>query len=228
MGSSKNRTGVATTPKKKRVSKHVLVAAARQAEKSADGSGGGGGDSDGGGSDGGEDGQQVVEPASDAAAKALKRKEEKKNNKKPKKKANAHTKPPAEAGNYLVLWKLDKANPGTAGWKFNKNTQSWLLRHMYNDKLVVKATFAALCEYMVGLTGKSREDKRAEAKELCAQYKAWAASDEGKAAEAAAADAEGGGAEDAQFTGANFAELGPKTKRKVYKRARLCYDVLKS
>jgi len=54
---------------------------------------------------------------------------DKQKKKAPKKKAETHKKTPQEAHNYLVLWQASKTS--TSGWKFNKNTQSWLLRHMY-------------------------------------------------------------------------------------------------
>jgi hypothetical protein len=63
------------------------------------------------------------------------------------------TKDPNEASSYLSLWKYDrstttKEKDQNKQWKFNKNTQSWLLRHMYNPTKVPKHTFALLLEYL--------------------------------------------------------------------------------
>ena len=63
------------------------------------------------------------------------------------------TKDPNEASSYLSLWKYDrstttKEKDQNKQWKFNKNTQSWLLRHMYNPTKVSKHTFALLLEYL--------------------------------------------------------------------------------
>jgi len=58
-------------------------------------------------------------------------------------------KDPREASSYLSLWKHDREG----AWKYNKNTQSWLLRHMYEPELVSKCTFELLTEYINGLQG---------------------------------------------------------------------------
>lgn len=63
------------------------------------------------------------------------------------------TKDPEEASSYLSLWKYDRSTTNkdknkNKQWKFNKNTQSWLLRHMYNPTKVSKHTFALLLEYL--------------------------------------------------------------------------------
>jgi hypothetical protein len=65
-----------------------------------------------------------------------------------KKKRKEVFKDPEEASNYLKSWQAQE------GWKFNKNTQSWLLRHMYETEKVSKSTFSVLLDYIKGLQGK--------------------------------------------------------------------------
>jgi hypothetical protein len=211
-----NKTGVATKPaKKKNVAKHVLAAAARQSTKTT-------------ANVDEATGIDVidVEGVTGVMGKTNKAKKTKTT---PAKKAtgNKNVKAPTDVSNYLVLWKLhQEAGSEGSGWKFNKNTQSWLLRHMYNDGLVNKKTFANLVEYVKSMQGKCRGEKRIEAVTLISDYKEW----EGKQGEAGGGKTGGGGEEEGngvQFGGSNFEDLDGHSKRKVYKRARQIYDVLK-
>jgi hypothetical protein len=81
---------------------------------------------------------------------------------KPKKKKKRHAKNPNEAAQYLSSWKHRDAG---GSWKFNKNTQSWLLRHMYEPEKVSKGTFTTLLEYMDGLQGQTKTRTVADAKQ---------------------------------------------------------------
>ncbi len=85
------------------------------------------------------------------------------------------TKDPEEASTYLSLWKYDRSSTTNKDkekneqWKFNKNTQSWLLRHMYNPTKVSKHTFALLLEYLrngenVGVKNRVLEDAKFRAR----------------------------------------------------------------
>ena len=88
------------------------------------------------------------------------------------------TKNPQEVSTYLSLWKYDQTNKNNSSrsntnkqWKFNKNTQSWLLRHMYNPEKVPKHTFALLVEYLLhgresneGVTNRVLEDAKFRAR----------------------------------------------------------------
>lgn len=87
------------------------------------------------------------------------------------------TKNPQEVSTYLSLWKYDQTNKNNSSsnmnkqWKFNKNTQSWLLRHMYNPIKVPKHTFALLVEYLLhgresneGVTNRVLEDAKFRAR----------------------------------------------------------------
>lgn len=66
-------------------------------------------------------------------------------------------KDPKDAAQYLESWKKEEEQEGTTGWKFNKNTQSWLLRHMYEGEKVSKTTFALLLEYITGIPENAKQ-----------------------------------------------------------------------
>ena len=207
----------APSKKKRHVAKHVAAAAEARAGMEAKDKllkkanreleGGGGEDSDGGNEGEGEGAKD--KDKSKPKAKAAK---------KPR-----HVKPPSEASNYLIMWQAKVSE-----WKFNKNTQSWLLRHMYNDSQVNKKTFGVLLEYLKGLKGKTLLWCREEAKSSSLKYKEW---------EKTATDVEKAAADDdkddkenedeVKYDGGNFDKLSSKQKRKVYKRARRVYDGLK-
>ncbi|GMH73340.1 hypothetical protein TL16_g06164 [Triparma laevis f. inornata] len=91
---------------------------------------------------------------------------------------------------------------------------------MYNDSLVSKSTFKTLLEYSVGLGGKSKGQKLEESKSLIEKYKEWEKTQEDE-------EEEKEEDEEVKYDGHNFEKCGGKTKRKVYKRARLMFDVLK-
>lgn len=127
-----------------------------------------------------------------------------------------HTKPPAEAHNYLILWSTSRGE-----WKFNKNTQSWLIRHMYDANLVGKAAFGVMLDYLATIKGGGiRERVVAEAVGRCRWYKLFGADekdnnskDEEKVDEAIAKEME------------SLAD--DHEQRKTYKRARRILDALK-
>jgi WKF domain len=61
-----------------------------------------------------------------------------------------HVKDPTDVAGYLTAWKSctdEKQNDSTppfsskSSWKFNKNMQSWLIRHLYDGSKVSKAVF---------------------------------------------------------------------------------------
>ena len=161
------------------------------------------------------------------------------NNNKSKKKMRARTndivKDPEEASNYLKAWQAKQ------GWKFNKNTQSWLLRHMYETEKVSKSTFAILLEYTKGLQGKDAKTRLLdEATARAQRYREYEKEKEEKVEDAKEEKTE------TQSTDKNVDEVGstsPTTdndtyglerwktlddhdKRKEYKRARRVLQVL--
>ena len=145
---------------------------------------------------------------------------------------NSKVKDPQEAASYLTLWNHDREN-NTKTWKFNKNTQSWLLRHMYNAEKVNKATFGLLVEYICQGGEGTRCRVEEDAKQKAIRYKDWEKSQESK-------DEEGDDEEKTATPQKNkksdqnkteeeaWAELDDHDKRKEYKRARKVMDALKA
>jgi WKF domain len=88
-----------------------------------------------------------VRPSSNNGSDPKKRPAEQTKNSGAKRRKNI--KDPQEAAEYLLQWKKSRSiegNPTT--WKFKKNIQSWLLRHMYDSTKVSKHCFAILLEYL--------------------------------------------------------------------------------
>ena len=140
---------------------------------------------------------------------------------------NAKTKDPEEAASYLTLWKYDQTN-NTKSWKFNKNTQSWLQRHMYEGDKVSKTTFATLVDYL--MQGGDRLLSRVEedAKMRARRYKEW----EKKKENSTTDETTGETKEDSKSTSAaddtTWNNLDDHDKRKEYKRARKVLDSIKA
>eukprot|EP00956_Cyclotella_meneghiniana_P027188 scaffold60435_cov69-Cyclotella_meneghiniana.AAC.10 len=145
---------------------------------------------------------------------------------------NKKVKDPREGDSYLSLWKHHRTT-----WKFNKNTQSWLLRHCYNADKVNKTTFALLVEYISQGGDTTRRRVEEDAKRRAIRYKEWekkrgegdhdavvqvdnteTKTDEKKAAD----DTNNTLTEEEVWSGLNEHE-----KRKEYKRARKIMDALK-
>jgi hypothetical protein len=160
MGAGKNKSH-----RKNRISKHVLQAEERKnllAEQEAIAAGGGG--------IAPTKASVVVVPASATTTTTTTTQKKKKN----KKKKNDTIKDPEEASSYLSLWKHDR----NGAWKFNKNTQSWLLRHMYDHARVSKTSFATLVEYVSsssagGGDGVVKSRTMEDAKRRARRYKEW-------------------------------------------------------
>ena len=146
-------------------------------------------------------------------------------NKKKKSLLHAKIKDPKEAHEYLSNWKYDSAN-----WKFNKNTQSWLCRHMYDVDKVPKAVFSLLMEYIEGLKGFTRDWVNEDAVRRVLRYKAWEKkqnddgddNDEGNEEDTTKEDDEEKKEDDARF-----AALDDHDKRKEYKRSRQVVQAIK-
>lgn len=105
---------------------------------------------------------------------------------KKEKKKNRRIKDPSEAATYLEEWKQSKqdTNKNASTWKFNKNTQSWLIRHMYEADKVPKGIFSVLLEYLAGLEGKTtRVWIRSEASRRALRYKEYEKKHSGKQVE---------------------------------------------
>ena len=137
-----------------------------------------------------------------------------------------HEKDPIEAHAYLSSW--FNRNLGTGVWKFNKNTQSWLVRHMYDAEKVKKETFTYLIQYIAespiegGLKQRALDDARRRA----TRYREWEKNQPTETTEttqqqiikaAAAPDARNNPDEMGEK---RWEELNAHDKRKEYKRAR--------
>jgi len=144
--------------------------------------------------------------------------------------SNTKTKDPEEAASYLTLWKYDQIN-NTKSWKFNKNTQSWLQRHMYEGDKVSKTTFATLVDYLT--QGGDRLISRVEedAKMRARRYKEWEKKKENSTTDETTAVG-GEIKEESKSTSAaddiTWNNLDDHDKRKEYKRARKVLDSIKA
>jgi len=144
--------------------------------------------------------------------------------------SNTKTKDPEEAASYLTLWKYDQIN-NTKSWKFNKNTQSWLQRHMYEGDKVSKTTFATLVDYLT--QGGDRLISRVEedAKMRSRRYKEWEKKKENSTTDETTAVG-GEIKEESKSTSAaddiTWNNLDDHDKRKEYKRARKVLDSIKA
>jgi len=142
------------------------------------------------------------------------------------------TKDPEEAASYLTLWNLDRNNTTstTKNWKFNKNTQSWLLRHMYDVDKVSKSTFAILVDYISQGGEGTRLRVVEEAKRRARRYKDWEKrqqQQEGEEQEEGDAKEEQKEMTKSSQDDEHFNQLDDHDKRKEYKRARKVLDALK-
>lgn len=138
---------------------------------------------------------------------------------------NTKTKDPAEAASYLSLWSLDRNSDSTTkNWKFNKNTQSWLLRHMYDFDKVSKSTFGILVDYVCQGGAKTRLRVEEEAKRRARRYKEWEKKqqNEGDTVQDDNDDDVATSPDDEEWN-----QLDDHDKRKEYKRARKVLDSLK-
>lgn len=148
------------------------------------------------------------------------------------KQSKKHTKDPLKAASYLSSWKHRDAG---GAWKFNKNHQSWLIRHMYESELVQKATFEILLSYLAGLHKKDRVIEDAERRAL--RYKEFQRTAEATKDDAEADEKEGGDDEKTseaviipsdEDDETRWKRLDAHDKRKEYKRARKVLETLQS
>ncbi len=176
-----------------------------------------------------------------------------------KRKKNSHVKDPEEATAYLNNWKLSKGGKnsdvgsvgGSGDWKFNKNTQSWLIRHMYECEKVSKSTFSILLDYLEGLEGNiTKERIRTEATRRARRYKDHCHSNTQQCSEKNEESADNHNPPDAgkkddkivsrksdgdkkemeeeEEEESRWIKLSDNEKRKEYKRARKILDLLKA
>eukprot|EP00940_MAST-03C_sp_MAST-3C-sp2_P003606 g3606.t1 len=103
--------------------------------------------------------------AQESKPKTKKRRRRKKKASNPQKGADDGGRNAEEAVEYLELWTNDRMK-----WKFKKAKQSWLLRNMFDPKMVSKRTFGLLLPYLMGLQGAARSRCYARAKTLREEY----------------------------------------------------------
>lgn len=148
------------------------------------------------------------------------------------KQSKKHTKDPLKAAAYLSSWKHREAG---SAWKFNKNNQSWLIRHMYESELVQKATFETLLSYLAGMHNKDRVIEDAERRAL--RYKEFQSTAEAKKGDVEVDEKEGGDDEKTsepviipsdEDDETRWKRLNAHDKRKEYKRARKVLETLQS
>mmetsp|Transcript_4861 Transcript_4861/g.8423 ORF Transcript_4861/g.8423 Transcript_4861/m.8423 type:complete len:244 (-) Transcript_4861:99-830(-) len=220
-----------TKKKKKKVAKHVIAAREKEAsrlqvepardeaeEQQEATTAGEGAEEHQEATTAGEGAEEQQEATTAEEAKGVPS-EGKKHSRKPlkrkqRRRAQKHVKDPKEAAAYVAAWK--ERDSGDGAWKFNKNTQSWLIRHMYDKDKVTKGTFADLIEYLKGLNkGITRMRMGEDARRRAMRYKEFEKS--GDAANTRPDD------EDHR----EWAALDDGSKRKEYKRARQIIDMLK-
>jgi WKF domain len=142
-----------------------------------------------------------------------------------RRKVVSHVKDPTEAATYLTAWQ------NKSGWKFNKNTQSWLIRHMYTDKLS-KATFATLLAYLDAAGDSIKQRVMDDATRRAVRYQTSSSSNS-NSTDAASTSAVNPSttmfASDAEAIdeAKDWEQLSEHDKRKEYKRARKLLDTLK-
>ncbi len=141
-----------------------------------------------------------------------------------------HEKDPSEASNYLIMWKQREHG----GWKFNKNTQSWLIRHMYEAEKVTKTTFSILMEYFVDLKGNTRDRVKEDATRRALRYKQWETSGNNQKQEKTSdadddkqSEIKKDENDETNEEAKKWSELSDHDKRKEYKRARKVLETLK-
>lgn len=160
-----------------------------------------------------------------------------KRKKRKQKEKNLKTKDPKEAAKYLQNWKEKKSGNSDIEWKFNKNDQSWLIRHMYSSDMLSKATLSLLLEYLTTAADTTKTRIREDATTKALRYKEWEkknsdekGSTEDGNDETAASDAEKDTTvvgDDADDEESRWQKLSSHEKRKEYKRARKILDEVK-
>ena len=127
--------------------------------------------------------------------------------------AQKSKKNPLEAAkSYLSVWKQARDE-----WKFNKKTQTWLIRHMYDSAAVPKPTFEILLEDLQGCSDGLRDNLVTDATCRALRYKdANERNKDSKNETKHAAENE------------RWSQLNDHDKRKEYKRARKILELWKN
>lgn len=228
--------------KKKRIAKHILQARQRQTTPEEQG----GAIADGGG-DGGGGAEKTSLTSSNHPSSKSSLSSSLENN-------STQLQKYIQLGQqYLSEWDHQRKHSSTSTtvgiWKFHKNTQTWLLRNMYDADKVPKASFQILMEYMEGLKGEAtREWVNKDAIRRVLRYKEWekrqggklVQEEEGKEETKKTEEQEKMDREDVNQNGDSmsgnngeqeeeerFKSLSDHDKRKEYKRARKVLEAVK-
>ena len=122
--------------------------------------------------------------------------------------SNCHVKDIKEAAGYLNNWKQYRQQ-----WKFNKNTQSWLIRHMYEPDKVTKHSFAILLEYLHGLKGEGAKERIIQdATRRALRYKKNSEEDNASSATKSDDNKQGNNDDDVGREGAKVVQFSNETK----------------
>ena len=149
--------------------------------------------------------------------------------KKKKRVPNSKVKDPKDVQEYLSNWK--HRDQGSM-WKFNKNTQSWLFRHMYDSNKIPKNSFTTLLEYISGLKGSTCDWVKQEATRKALRYKEWEKRNTDKKGEEEAQEKtednkQNDNDDEQKEDDKRFMALSDHDKRKEYKRCRKVLDTMK-
>ena len=113
-----------------------------------------------------KDGSSIADQANKDQSKVKKKKSK-------KKKKQSKVKDPKEAAAYLENWKRQQDGDSSVSWKFNKNDQSWLIRHMYRSDRLNKSTFALMIKYLITAANGTKQRVREDAIRRALRYKEW-------------------------------------------------------
>ena len=145
-----------------------------------------------------------------------------------------HMKDPVDVEGYLMAWKQHhnlsadaSSNHGTTTiWKFNKNTQSWLIRHLYDSTKISKSIFALALQYFLKSNLNVQQRLREDAMQRAIQYQQ-------QQQERGTTNQNDEGKDDGDDNPKNNTEedestemILEKNQRKEYKRARKIIDTL--
>ena len=142
-----------------------------------------------------------------------------------------HEKHPSEVLAYLSQWKHSKSTSDPTAWKFNKNTQSWLIRYMYNSDKIPKSTFALCTEYICGIQSENLINRIVtDASRRIVRYKSFVKQQENKEANDDDDDdekKEDSRTKELKIEDEEWQSFSDNDKRKEYKRTRKIIEALR-
>lgn len=145
-----------------------------------------------------------------------------------KQKLTKRTKDIVDVEGYLMAWKQSSNGNLTSSWKFNKNTQSWLIRHLYDSTKISKSIFVIALQYFLKSNINVQHRLRDDAMQRAIQYQQQ---QQEKETTNHSNDRKDNDNDDDNDVNQNDKEESPevlleKNQRKEYKRARKILDTL--